>query len=82
MSKQSSVEWLIEQIDFDANTRWFSQPEWFAIFEKSKAMHRKEIEDAYIQSMKDNMIAPLDFEVYKPEAEEYYKGTFGDEEVL
>lgn len=46
--KQSSIEWLIEQIEFDANERCFSQPEWFAIYEKAKAMHKEEITEAYM----------------------------------
>ena len=77
MSKQSSVQWLIEQIDFDANTRWFSQPEWFAIFEKSKAMHKEEIEEAW----DDGCYQSSDFPKTS-DAEQYYKETFGDEEVL
>jgi hypothetical protein len=74
--KQSSVEWfammlaeqgLLVTNDYDN----------LVTYKEAKAMHQKEIEDAYIQSMKDNMIAPLEFEVYKPEADEYYKETFG-----
>ena len=49
MSKQSSVEWLIEQIEFDANERCFSQPEWFAIFQQAKAMHREEIQNSFVE---------------------------------
>ena len=79
MSKQSSVEWLEQQFQIIIEK---NNIELEKIWQQLKAMHRKEIEDAYIQSMKDNMIAPLDFEVYKPEAEEYYNETFGDEEVL
>lgn len=77
MSKQSSIEWLIDQIDFDANERCFSQPEWFAIYEKAKAMHRKEIEEAYVYGAAyqidiKNGLSPIF----------YYKERFGDEEVL
>ena len=77
MSKQSSVEWLIEQIDFDANTRWFSQPEWFAIFEKSKAMHKEEIEDSYIECWMND--GGNGFHKVK-EAEQYYNETFGGQD--
>ena len=77
MSKQSSVEWLIDQIDFDANTRWFSQPEWFAIFEKVKAMHKEEITSAHLCGQNSNE----DIEDQQTEIE-YYNETFGDEEVL
>ena len=74
MSKQSSVEWLIDQIDFDANTRWFSQPEWFAIYQKAKEMHKEEIKNAWI-----NSLTKADY----LSGNEYYKGTFGDDkEVL
>jgi hypothetical protein len=70
--KQSSIDWLVENMEL--NILWTDKAK--EVFEQAKAMHQKEIEDAYIQSMKDNMIAPLDFEVYKPEAEEYYNETF------
>ena len=45
MSKknQSSIEWLIEKIDFDANARCYSQQEWYSIFQQAKAMHKAEI---------------------------------------
>jgi hypothetical protein len=81
MSKQSSVEWLIEQIDFDANTRCFSQPEWFAIFEKSKAMHRKEIEGAYGHGQ-NNGYMYANLKAIPISKEDYFNRTFVDEEVL
>lgn len=44
MSKQSSVEFLFEKL-WDTPKDKF---EWNAILQKAKAMHRKEIEDAYV----------------------------------
>ena len=72
--KQSSVEWLEWQINLGLSERGL-----ISAFKEAKEMHKEEIETAYIQSMKDNMIAPLDFEVYKPEAEEYYNQTYKNE---
>jgi hypothetical protein len=71
--KQSSVEWLIDQIDFDANTRWFSQPEWFAIYQKAKAMHKEEIKEAWY-----NSLTKADY----LSADEYYNATFEDEKKV
>ena len=67
---------LFDQYERGKISRWTLGESMVTATEQAKAMHRNEIEDAYIQSMKDNMIAPLDFEVYKPEADEYYNETF------
>ncbi len=41
-----------------------------------KAMHKEEIQDAWLNGMKGEMIAPLSMNNYKPEAEQYYNETF------
>jgi len=82
MSKQTSVEWLIEQIDFDANTRCFSQPEWFAIYQKAKAMHKDEVK-IIIEHYHNNMFyLKLTDKELKNITEIIYDKIFGDEEVL
>ena len=45
--KQSSVDWLIEQIHYDANKRCLSLAEWNEIFKQAKAKHKQEIKEAY-----------------------------------
>lgn len=77
MSKQSSVEWLIEQIEFDANERCFSQPEWFAIFQQAKAMHREEMFEYIKQKY---CIGQMSMEFHRLEFEQYYNETFGGQE--
>ena len=74
MNKQTSVEWLIEQIDFDANTRCFSQPEWFAIYQKAKAMHKEEMFEYIKQKY---CIGQMSLEFHTLEFEQYYNETFG-----
>lgn len=74
--KQSSIDKFVQQLK-RKGLLMTEDSEYIVAYLEAKAMHQKEIEDAYIQSMKDNMIAPLDFEVYKPEAEEYYNEKFG-----
>lgn len=49
------------------------------LLEEHKAMHKEEIEDAWLNGMKGEMIAPLSINNYKPDAEEYYSETFGGE---
>jgi hypothetical protein len=47
MSKQSSIEWLINCITEDHMIKAKSLNEWHNIFEQAKQMHKEEIEDAY-----------------------------------
>ena len=77
--KQSSLEFFAKML-VEQGLLYTNDFENLITYQKAKAMHQKEVEDAYIQSMKDNMIAPLDFEVYKPEADEYYNETFGGDD--
>lgn len=75
--KQSSIEFAIEKI-----TQFMTEENDFElglIAEKLKAMHKEEIEDAWLNGMKGEMIAPFGMNRYKPEAEEYYNETFGNE---
>ena len=79
--KQSSVEWLIEQIEFDANERCFSQPEWFAIFQQAKAMHRKEIIESYLQGALYMNLHKNDYSIFPGEtSEQYYTKIFEGQE--
>ena len=66
--KQSSIDWLIEKLDqnFDyvADT----------LIEQAKAMHKKEVEDAYDMGYLDYQNLTYD------SAQEYYNETFGGQD--
>jgi hypothetical protein len=79
MSKQSSIDWLISCIAEDQMVKSKSLNEWLENFEQAKAKHKQEIEDAWLNGMKGEMIAPLSMNNYKPEAEEYYNENFAKE---
>jgi hypothetical protein len=77
--KQSSIDWLEEQIkdifyvaEASEMTKKFK-----SVYEQAKAMHKEEIEDAWINGTRGQMIAPFGINRYKPDAEEYYNETFG-----
>ena len=70
MSKQSSVEWLILEIK---KRRYVGEFVPYSLFEQAKAMHKEEIANAWY-----NSLTKADY----LSGNEYYKGTFGDEEVL
>ena len=74
-NKQNSIQWLIEKIHFDANTRCYSQQEWHLIFEQAKQMEKEQIEDAYREGRSDQQSAK-DERFYHRNAELYYNETF------
>ena len=72
--KQSSVEWLVEQISYQMDIRIENTTIGCDLFEQAKAMHKEEIKEAWYNSLilSDYL-----------SGNEYYKGTFGDDkEVL
>ena len=54
MSKQTAVEWLIQNIVEDQTIKAKSMSEWISIFEEAKAMEKEQIEDAWTDGMKSN----------------------------
>lgn len=48
MKKQTSVEFLIERIDFDANVRCFSKDKWKEIFDQAKQMEKEQMKEAHL----------------------------------
>jgi len=40
-------------------------------------MEKEQIEDAWLNGMKSEMIAPFGINRYRPEANEYYNETYG-----
>jgi len=67
MSKQSSIEWLIDQVEEGVA----SVGEWRRIKEKAVQMHKEEIESAYC----DGGVGVRD-KTYKG-MHEYYQKTYG-----
>ncbi len=77
--KQSSIEWLEEQIKdiFYVAEASEMNKKFKSVYEQAKAMHKEEIEDAWLNGTRGQMIAPFGINRYKPEAEQYYNETFG-----
>jgi len=76
-NKQSSVEWLVKEInqiiDFIPVNKW---DEIRGVVQQAKAMHKEEIETAYISGVISEMNNPLDAINYKIDGEQYYKERF------
>jgi len=84
MTKQTAVEWLIEQIkeyDFSPrdNTFLIEIPSWILKenIKQAKEMEKEQIKDAWLSAWKDSMINPLEDKYYEIEAEQYYNETYG-----
>ena len=77
MSKQSSVQWLFQQL-WDTPK---DKLEWQSIFLMAHQMHQEEIEEAHYDGSIIVLLNP-NGDMLKL-SEQYYKETFGDEkEVL
>jgi hypothetical protein len=66
MSKQTSTEWLYEQL----TSTWFDKSSGQHILEQAKEMHKEQIIDTYIEAS-ENPALILD------DAEQYYNETYG-----
>ena len=66
--KQSSVDWLIEQLVDDGIIDSLTYPYALSYFEKARAMHREEVEEAYL--------AGLESDEQERNETEYYTQTF------
>ena len=75
--KQSSIEWLENEIDFILTTYSYNSQDFHLnkAFEKAKAMHKEEVQDAYCKAGLD--IAHNDSIKESGLAQEYYNETFG-----
>ena len=73
MSKQTAVEWLVDQIKSDQNQKALSAGEWMEVIEQAKAMEKEQIIDAYNTSFR------LRDKPYST-AEKYYNETYGGEQ--
>ena len=66
MSKQTSIEWLIECLNIHLTEEQKTQFE--GLFQQAKQMHKEEIVNAWIAT---------DNELQRLSAEEYYQETYG-----
>ena len=67
--KQSSIEWLIEQLAIDKNDPWYS---W--MIQQAKEMHKQEIVNAW--DKRGSTIVPKYFLENNKTGEQYYNETF------
>lgn len=75
--KKNSIDWLLKKIWWEY--RLVPNDD---IIEEAKAMHKEEVQDAWLNGMKGEMIAPFAMNRYKPEAQEYYNETFGNVTII
>ena len=69
-NKQSSVEWLLDNLHLQNSTKWTE------IVEQAKAMHKEEIEEAFWDGS-DGLETNTDI---RKIAEQYYNETFNTKE--
>ncbi len=64
--KQSSIEWLEEQIKdiFYVAEASEMNKKFKSVYEQAKAMHKEEIEDAWLNGTRGQMIAPFGINRY------------------
>jgi Fe-S-cluster containining protein len=77
--KQTAVEWLMDQLS--DNTCFISamRPKAYKLFDEAIQMEKEQIKDAYCIN-RFTPTEPLLF-MAKDEAEDYYKDTYGKEEL-
>ena len=72
-NKQSSVEWLVEELWQTSKDRFI----WSDLLEQAKAMHKEEIKQAQVVAFTDGCrIDQEDYESPFEDWEQYYKHTF------
>ena len=69
-TKQTAVEWLVEQIKSDQNQKALSANEWMEVIEQAKQMEKEQIMQAVYDSMGTN------FDPNMGRAEQYYNETY------
>ena len=76
MSKQTAVEWLIQNIVEDQTIKAKSMSEWTTIYEQAKAMEKEQIIEAYLTPLSNEYWFQKD-EILNQESEKYYNQTYG-----
>jgi hypothetical protein len=85
MSKQTAVEWLVEQLECFGNKHEL-QLSWATVdelVEQAKAMEKEQIETAYISgrdAWQSYQVQIRTHEPKKPNPVKYYKETYGGED--
>lgn len=75
MSKQTSIEWLVEQISYKMDIRIEDTTIGCDLFEQAKAMHKEEVINAVVW-FDDTDRRPHEIEI---EVKKYYNETFGSD---
>ena len=75
--KQSSIEWLINNITEDQMVKSKSLYEWLEIFEQAKAMHKEEVIHGYAVGHNDGCAYMHDGKPEFKNPEHYYNETYG-----
>ena len=76
MSKQTAVEWLIQNIVEDQTIKAKSMSEWTTIYEQAKAMEKEQIIEAYLTPLSNEYWFQKD-EILNQESKKYYNETYG-----
>ena len=74
MSKQTAVEWLVDQLKERGYAGEFPP---HLLFEQAKEMEKEQIKISWVSAWQDSMVNPLEYKYYEPEAEQYYNETYG-----
>jgi len=80
MSKQTAVEWLIQNIVEDQTIKAKSMSEWTTIYEQAKAMEKEQIIEAYLTPLSNEYWFQKD-EILNQESEKYYNETYNDKTI-
>jgi hypothetical protein len=75
--KQTSIEWLINQIKEDQSIKAKSMGEWNTVFEQAKAMEKEQIINSYRDGRSDQQSKETRF--YNRNAEYYYNEKYKSE---
>jgi len=76
--KQSSINWLIDQIKNVENQKNLTGAQWMDVVEQAKAMHKEEIRVAYMDGAFEK-IRHLDGKEFMMPTD-YYNETFGGQD--
>jgi uncharacterized cupredoxin-like copper-binding protein len=78
MKKQTAIEWLVANIDWQLLKNTSLNYE--MIVKKAKEMEREQIIDTYVQGCEKGEMFNNENRVFSTDAEQYYNETFNNEE--
>ena len=78
MSKQTTVEWLIQSIVEDQTIKAKSMSEWNMVYEQAKAMEKEQIIESFDEGKSDGYKTAREWyeRVIFLDAEQYYNKTY------